>query len=211
MYSHKIQILIQGIQPTVTVSELINYDINWWNVLLIEQLFPANLVELICNIIISPRAMQDRLVWAGTSTGQFTVQSAYHLEVDRQASSHGSSSARDSNTILWSLLWKLQIPRNVLLFLWRACNEILHTKENLCQRRIVEDPLCPMYGKEAESTIHAIWSCAATQTVWNGCPTRIYKCSVMEGGFLALFGSLSSRLEKEELELVGMVAQCIWF
>jgi hypothetical protein len=44
-----------------------------------------------------------------------------------------------------------------------------------------------MCGKEAESTIHAIWNCTAAQAIWNECPTRIHKCTVMEGGFLALF------------------------
>jgi hypothetical protein len=67
-----------------------------------------------------------------------------------------------------------------------------------------------MCGMEAESTVHAIWNCPAAQ-VLNECPAHIEKCIVMEGGFLALFGSLSSRLEKEEVKLLVMVSQRIWF
>ncbi len=42
-------------------------DSNWWNIPLIEQLFPADIVERICNIAISPRTMDDRLIWGGTT------------------------------------------------------------------------------------------------------------------------------------------------
>jgi hypothetical protein len=103
------------------------------------------------------------------------------------------------------------IPWTVQLFLWCACNNILPTKEKLCQHRIVEDPLCPMCGRHAESTTHAIWSCDAARAVWTECPTRIQNCDVMEGNFLTLFGELSSRLKKADLELIAIVAQRIWF
>jgi hypothetical protein len=63
-----------------------------------------------------------------------------------------------------------------------------------------------MCGLEAETTVHAIWNCTAAQVVWTKCLARVQKCSVREGGFLALFGFLSSRLMKEELELLVMVA-----
>jgi hypothetical protein len=157
-HSYMIQFPIQGLHPTAKVSELINYEFNWWNVPLIEHLFPADLVDHICNIAINPRIMQDKLIWVGNTNGQFSVRSAYHLEVECRSVSLGSSSVLVSNTPLWSFLWQLHIPRNVILFLWRACNDILPTKDNLCRRRIVD--IRSMCGKEAETPIHAIWNCA---------------------------------------------------
>lgn len=170
-HSHMIQSPIQGIHQDARVCDIINFETNWWNIPLIEQVFPAELVDHICNISISPRVMHDRLILAGTTAGQFIEHSAYHLEVDRQACSRGSCSALSSNTPIWKLLWQLQIPRNVQLFIQRACNKIFPTKENLRRRRIVDDPLCPMCGKEVESTTHAIWNSAAAQAVWTECPT----------------------------------------
>ncbi|XP_062152877.1 uncharacterized protein LOC133861169 [Alnus glutinosa] len=210
-YSHEIQVHSQEIQTTSTVSELINMETNWWNIFLIEYLFQPDIAEHIYNIAISPRTMHDRLIWGGTANGEFAVRSAYHMELDRRDSLTGSSSDVGTNLPLWNSLWQLQIPRTAILFLWRACNEILPTKVNLCRHRVVEDRFCPMCGLEAETTVYAIWNCSAAQAVWTECPARVQKCSVREGGFLACFGFLSSRLLKEELEMLVMVAQRVWF
>jgi hypothetical protein len=116
-FSHKIQIPIPGINPEAKVSDLIDFTMNWWNLPVIEQLFPADIVEQICSIAISPRCMQDRVIWAGTKTGHFSVKSAYHLEMERHSSTQGINSSAALVTPLWKKLWELHLPRNVLLFL----------------------------------------------------------------------------------------------
>jgi hypothetical protein len=70
----------------------------------------------------------------------------------------------------------------------------------------VEDPICPMCGKEAESCFHALWRCPAAQTIWAECPTRISKCPSSSNDVLSLMGALFQRLDREEMELVVMVA-----
>jgi hypothetical protein len=187
-HSHEIQVHSQEIQPTATVSELINMDSNWWNIPLIEQLFPLDIVEHICNIAISPRTMHDRFIWGGTTDGQFAVRSAYHMEIERRESLTGSSSNSGVHSPLWNSLWQLQIPLMTILFLWRACNKTLPTKVNLCRRRVVEDPFCSMCGLEAETTVLTIWNCTAAHAVWTECPARVQKCSVREGVFLHYLG-----------------------
>ena len=47
------------------------------------------------------------------------------------------------------------------MILLQACNNILPTKENLCKRKITDDPLCPMCRLEVETVGHALWSCSA--------------------------------------------------
>lgn len=170
---------------------------------------PAETVEQICNIAISPRVMQDRLIWVATTTGMFTVKNAYHLKLELRARNYGSYSVTSSNTRVWQNIWQLKIPRTVQLFLWRACNGIFPTKEKLCKRRVVDDPHCLLCGQEVESSSHAIWSCGASQAVWTECPNRISKCNLTDVDFLSLFGKLVTRQETEELELVAMVAQQI--
>jgi len=209
--THKIQAHVHSLNPEARVCELIDLDINWWNIPLLEQIFPADVVEQICNIPISPRYTKDRLVWAGTNNGHFSVRSAYNLEMERLARNQGCSSSSSSSRDLWKLLWQLKIPRSVQLFLWRLCNDILPTKEKLWKRRIVENPLCPCCGVEVESSIHAVWLCVAAKSVWSECSPRIHKCVSDASDFLTLFGILEERLEREELEFAAMVTQRIWF
>lgn len=41
--------------PPAFVSELIDSDIDWWNVQLVESLFPGGIAEPICGMAICPR------------------------------------------------------------------------------------------------------------------------------------------------------------
>jgi hypothetical protein len=75
----------------------------------------------------------------------------------------------------------------------------------------VEDPICPMCGKEAESGFHALWRCPLAQTLWAECPTCISKFSSSANDVLSLMGALFQQLDREEMKLVVMVAQGVWF
>jgi hypothetical protein len=208
---YQFQAQVQNLNPEARVCELIDVESNWWNVHLLEQIFSADMVELICNIPISPRLMQDRLVWVGNKNGQFSIRSAYFLDLEWETRHPGNSSRSSYNKECWKLLWNLKIPRSVQLFLWRVCNDILPTKEKLWKRRLVENPLCPLCGLESESSFHDVWLCDAAKAVRSECPPRIQKSSLGNDDFLTLFGSLNGRMDVEDMELFAMVAQRIWF
>ena len=38
--------------------------------------------------------------------------------------------------------------------MWRACQNILPTKDNLVKRKIIQDPLYPICGLEPETSFH---------------------------------------------------------
>jgi hypothetical protein len=190
---------------------LINFETNWWNIPLLEQIFLEETAEQICNIPISPRLMKDRLVWAGTKNGLFLFRSAYNLDLELLDRQKGCASVTPSTRSSWKLIWQLKIPRTVQLFLWRVCNDILPTKGKLWKRHIVENPLCPLCGIDFESSTHAIWLCEAAKAVWFECPARIQKCATEDSDFLTLFGNLCARLSFDDLEFFAMVAQWVWF
>jgi hypothetical protein len=99
---------------------------------------------------ICPHLLQDQLVWVGTPTGEFSVKSSYHLDVRRRSSSVPSTSFFGTPSPIWSTIWSLQVPKHVQSFLWHACRDLLPTRDKLLRRKIVQDPFCPMCGKEAE-------------------------------------------------------------
>jgi hypothetical protein len=55
-HSNKVQAPINLLHEDATVSELINPEINWWNIPVVEQIFPQEVADQICGIAISPRA-----------------------------------------------------------------------------------------------------------------------------------------------------------
>jgi hypothetical protein len=111
--THMIQDTVQILPITVKVEELINLQENWWNIPLIKRIFSPATVENICSMVICPHLLQDRLVWAGTPTGEFFVKSAYHLDVRRRSSSVPSTSVSGTPSPIWSAIWSLQVPKHV--------------------------------------------------------------------------------------------------
>jgi hypothetical protein len=99
------------------------------------------------------------LVWSCTKNGEFTVRSAYHLAKDKFEVDRGSCSNRDSNRTLWKAIWSIKAPRAAKIFLWKACSDIIPTKEKLYNKKITLDPLFPICNLEIETTVHALWSC----------------------------------------------------
>jgi hypothetical protein len=53
---------------------------------------------------------------------------------------HGCSSNVASNSKLWKKVWHAKGPRVIQSFLWKARGNILSTKGNMHNRRVIEDP-----------------------------------------------------------------------
>jgi hypothetical protein len=88
-------------------------------------------VEVICNMAICPDGQQDKMIWAGTKNGTFTVRSAYHLAHSLGLEERGACSSMGATKDIWSKIWALKGPRNGQLFIWKACQNALPTKANL--------------------------------------------------------------------------------
>jgi hypothetical protein len=95
-------------------------------------------------------------------------------------------------------------------FLWKACNDILPTKEKLHERGITTDALCPVCGLETETVSHILWSCESAKDMWSECCRVIQKCSSIEVGFSSLFEILLEMLNEEEMQLMVGVERQIW-
>jgi hypothetical protein len=74
-----------------------------------------------------------------------------------QTSNKGESSCSRQNEELRRTICQLRVPNAMKMFLWRACNNLLPTKENLFQRMIVSaDMLCPICSWETKSVLHIL-------------------------------------------------------
>jgi hypothetical protein len=157
----------------------------------VESLFPEPTATKIYNIAISPRSQVDRLIWAGTKNRAFSVKSAYYMEIERRMRFKGGCSTNPDLHPLWKVIWKLQVPQAIQLFIWHGCNDILPTREKLYQRKVVPDPFFQQCGIEVETSGHVLWQCRTASAVWACGPRVVQKCAVSAGDFLDIFQYLS--------------------
>lgn len=154
--THMIQSHVNTLRLDATVSELIDGDSCWWNTTLIQSIFSLAEAQSICNLALSPGGLPNKLIWQGTTNGMFSVRSAYHLEKELRALDFGESSTPASTSVVWKTVCTLCVPGVVRTFIWRLCNNSLPTKVNLFNKKIVQDPLCPLCGVFPETLGHII-------------------------------------------------------
>ena len=103
-----------------------------------------------------------------TSSGKFTVKSAYRLAYEEN---RGGGKADYLNPSVrknaWKGLWRLNLPQNVKHFAWKAARDILASKEALRQRHIDVEGGCALCGVLMENVLHILWFCAHAKNVWN--------------------------------------------
>lgn len=160
-----IQPPIHHLPGSSKVEVLIDSEIGAWYRNLIYQLFTPEEARQILSIPLSHLGAADKLIWSSTTDGRFTVKLAYHLELERTKGLEGEQSNQDQEEPYWKALWDLNIQEQSNNFFWRACNELLLTKENLLKKHIIDTSLCPVCEREQESLIHAIWDCPAAADV----------------------------------------------
>jgi hypothetical protein len=193
-----------------TVSELFDREAGGWNVSLIRSIFERHEDDVICGLPMSRYNCPDRMIWRVTKTSDFTVQSAYFLEKERKVSEKGESSNRFGDDNYWRTLWGLKIPNAAKVFLWRACNNILPTKENLLRKGITKDGLCLICGQYTETVQHILWECISVEDVWGACKRIFQKSSVSRHYFSELFGGMIKRCGGDDLAVFAIIAWRIW-
>ena len=60
----------------------------------------------------------------------------------------------------------MQAPPKIKNFLWRACRNVLPTKQALMSRKILEDRICEKCKLAIEDSVHTVWSCLELDVVW---------------------------------------------
>jgi len=208
--TYSVQSYPRIIDENAHVADLINVETQCWKADLIRSVFEEEEAKVIINIPLSPMLPSDRLIWRGTDNGIFTVRSAYHLGKELQDQEGGQCSKRQKGQEVWKSIWSMEVPNSVKLFMWKACNDLLPTKTNLFKRKVVEDPKCPCCTLEEETTFHVLWSCPAARDVWGSHLSAFQKCYCEGESFRALVEYCFGKMNKEDLELLAVLARRIW-
>ena len=118
--------------------------------------------------------------------------------------------ARMDRPIWEKEIQKLNVPPKVHTFLWRACSNILPTRENLHKRRLQLELGSGFCCQTTESIEHVLWECPFARNIWALCCGKIQKCPNAALDFFYLFRMMVDRLTQAELEQWATVSWAIW-
>ena len=128
-------------QPDLKVKDLIDSDIRQWDREKIFDLLAHRTSMEIMSMPLPRTNTRDVLIWKENKSQSFTVKSAYQVALTMKEITHIEHSTARTEWDLWRKLWRLNVPPKVRMFLWRACSNVLPTRENLHRRRVQVDPL----------------------------------------------------------------------
>lgn len=195
------------------VSELIHTERKSWKEEVIRQLFLPVDDESILGIPLSIRLLGDRIIWAETNNGCFTICSAYKVAMNLHCTAqNASASSYSSQWGFWRKLWRLPIPHKVCHFAWRAHRNILPTKDNLFQCKVLTDCLCDECGEVFKSFGHLFWSCPRAQLVWScsKLPSSLRTSQFHSFFDLLWFLLMIESFDEEKVALVVTIAWPLW-
>ena len=148
------------------VSDLINQEQKMWYSEIIRANFHKEDADAILKIPLSHRQASDMILWLHTKKGVYSVKSGYHVARQlKKMESWAEASAGPIGVQVWSKLWMLNVPKKIKVFGWRACQNILPTRANLRRRKVMDEDVCMLCSREAETGVHALWDCAVARDV----------------------------------------------
>uniref|UniRef100_A0A2N9FP25 Uncharacterized protein n=1 Tax=Fagus sylvatica TaxID=28930 RepID=A0A2N9FP25_FAGSY len=159
--THRVLTPIRVLAESATVDCLIDLETMRWDGTLLDAIFLPRDKEIIQAIPLSKRRPVDvdmdrdatrRWIWTGTRRGNFTVRSAYHLQLSNLRSGEASSSdSGASQAVFWKTIWLADVTPKVKNFIWRACLDVLPTQTKLFDKGIVHSLSCRWCEEEAET------------------------------------------------------------
>lgn len=138
------------------VSDLLHQPRSW-NLELLSELFPIDVVNKIRALPLSANTHVDRWIWGEDKHGFFSVKSTYHVACALILNE--DSTSPNPSASLWNGIWNAQVPGKVKICVWKACVNILPTRSRLSERGIDIDTQCPLCDEEVESPLHALRDC----------------------------------------------------
>lgn len=129
------------------------------------------------GILVSSRLLEDSIIWAWTTNRKFTIKSAYRVaqkwlkERNTRPETGGNFDSSKMRPI-WKLIWQLSYQNKIKHFMWRACKNILPTKNRIMTRGMGREDCCALCG-HSETSGHILWGCQYAKAVWSGTKIKL--------------------------------------
>ncbi|XP_010513742.1 PREDICTED: uncharacterized protein LOC104789794 [Camelina sativa] len=172
----------QMINLNLRVSELITNQGDW-NLQALQELFPPCDVIKIRSFPPDTR-LQDRLVWAYTNNGHYSVKSGYWLSSKAMEVPGGESEGSRVLNELKQKVWTVETAPKIRMFLWRVLSGAIAVADCMRNHGLQVNPICQVCRSADETVSHALFLCPVASTVWSATalplPVQGFSTSVSE-------------------------------
>jgi hypothetical protein len=122
----------------------------------------------------------------------------------------GSSDVRGEEKS-WTMLWKVQVPSKLRVFLWRLARQSLPSADVLHHRHMAPQSSCFICG-EQDSWKHSLLECNMARCVWALAPEDIteFIANVQEPHARGWLAAVFRALPHEELTRVVVTLWAVW-
>ncbi|CAI0428531.1 unnamed protein product [Linum tenue] len=194
-----------GLPVDATVRELISPDTDEWDEAVLEGCFPTEIANVIRQIPLRNIEENDRLIWKGNSSGNYTVRDGYRLWMkDFKAR---EAIVQIGETQVWKSLWNLNIPPKVKHFLWRFIRDILPTGDHISLKSNRWGDKCP-FCNIRETQAHIFGECAWSARLWRG--TELAECFELRQSECC-YSWFKTVLENKQSAAVEEWGSLLWF
>uniref|UniRef100_M4DYN7 RNase H type-1 domain-containing protein n=1 Tax=Brassica campestris TaxID=3711 RepID=M4DYN7_BRACM len=135
-----------------------------WNRDLIQQIMPQEEATIL-SIKASRSGTPDKLIWLGTTSGEYTTKSGYLKAMESSPTSPPPNRAIDWN----KGVWQLEVAPKIKLFLWKIFQGALAIGDRLVTRNISTGTSCKTCNN-VESINHLFLHCDIAYKVWKLAP-----------------------------------------
>ena len=102
-------------------------------------------------------SMEDRLIWSGTSHGDFDLKSAYYLAMNFQDPPTLSSGQ-------W--VWKMETLPHIKFFIWMCLHDSIGVGVCLARRGLRDLETYQICQREPETILHGLRDCVVAKKIW---------------------------------------------
>ncbi|XP_024178139.1 uncharacterized protein LOC112184080 [Rosa chinensis] len=202
-------------QPATTdfhlVADLINQETREWIPASVYALFPSDIASKILCIPFGRRQCSDKLIWSPEKKGFYSVKSANWIAREQVLQNVLTSTSNgDPFNVLWQQLWKAKIPGKVLICNWRACNNLLATRERLLAKGYTGTIECLLCQSRIEDNYHLFCQCPLAKQILSAPPFNLQHTLVPTMSFKEWMLERAQQLKLETLEKLMMVVWALW-
>jgi hypothetical protein len=158
--------------PPQLVADLIDASSSSWREEELRRVFVPVDVEVILQIPLCTKKINDFWAWGEDRRGKFSVSSVYRMlfnmkcQRENLLDGRGGTSSIQQEMKDWTSLWNIKVPSKLKNFIWRLCNESVPTAEVLHHRHMATSSSCSFCSAE-DSWKHALIDCVAARCVWS--------------------------------------------